>query len=101
MCLLYICFTASRLQNAYYLTNKDSTSVAPNNSSNGGWSTCYRSSRDPGDQFNITCNTNPQTPITREFSIYATTTAIEPREVEIYGHGKYVSNKVTLLKALN
>ena len=85
------------MQNAYYLTNKDSTNVAPNTVGNGGWSTCYHSSIYLGDQFNITCNTNSLTPITREFAIAARTTAIEPREVEIYVYGKYVSNKVTLL----
>ena len=85
-----ICFTASRLQNAYYLTNKDSTSTDPNTNGNGGWSTCYHSSRDPGDQFNITC-TNSLTPITRVFSIAARTIAIELREVEIYGYGENLS----------
>ena len=87
MCL-FICFTASRLQNAYYLTNKDSTNRDPNTNGNGGWSTCYQSSIYLGDLFNITCNTNSLTPITREFAITARTRAIELREVEIYGHGK-------------
>ena len=84
-----ICFTATRLQNAFYLTNKGSSGGDPNTNRNGGWSTCYHSLIDPGVQFNITC-TNSQTPITRQFSIYATTTAIEPREVEIYGYGKWL-----------
>ena len=91
----------TRLTGVSFLTNKDSTSVAPNTNENGGWNTCYHSSRDPGVQFNIRCNTNSQTPITREFAIAASTTAIELKEVEIYRHGKYVFNKVILFKALH
>ena len=95
---MYI-FIATRLQNAYYLTNKDSTSTEPNTNGNGGWSTCYQSSAHRGAQFSISCNTYPQTPITREFAIAARTRAIELREVEIYGHGKYVSNTFSNIKS--
>ena len=84
------------MQNAYYLTDKDSSSTDPNTNGNGGWSTCYHSSRDPGDQFNITCNTNSQTPITRVFSIAARTIAIELREVEIYGYGENLNSNLAM-----
>ena len=69
--------------------------MAPANG-NGGWSTCYQSSTHLGDQFNITCNTNSLTPITREFAIAARTKAIELREVEIYGYGESLSSNLAM-----
>ena len=87
------------MKTARYLTNKDSTSADPYTNRNGGWNICYHGSTHLGDQFNITCNSNSLTPITREFAIAARTTAIELREVEIYGHGKYVSNTFSNIKS--
>ena len=81
---------ATRLTNVYFLTNKDSTSVAPNTNGNSGWITCYYSETAKGDWYTVTCDTNYQTPITRQFSIAARVQAIELREVQIYGYGTYV-----------
>ena len=73
----------------YFLTNKDSTTTAPNTNGNDGWITCYYSATAKGDWYTVTCDTNYQTPITRQFSISATQVqAIELREVQIYGYGK-------------
>ena len=84
-------FIASRLTNVYFLTNKDSTSVAPNTNGNGGWITCYYSETAKGDWYTVTCDTNYQTPLTRQFGIAATgVQAIELREVQIHGYGKYI-----------
>ena len=69
--------------------------MAPANG-NGGWSTCYQSLTHLGDQFNIICNTNSLTPITREFAITARTRAIELREVEIYGYGENLSSNLAM-----
>ena len=80
----------TRLTGVSFLTNKDSTSVAPNTNGNGGWNRCYYSSTALGPQYTIHCNTTPQTPITRQFSIAGRVQAIELREVQIYGYGKYV-----------
>ena len=80
----------TRLTGVSFLTNKDSTSVAPNTDGNGGWSRCYYSSTALGHQYTVHCNTNPQTPITRQFGIAARVQAIELREVQIYGLGKHV-----------
>ena len=63
--------------------------MAPNTNRYGGWSRCYNSPTALGEHYNVTCSTNPQTPIVRQFAIAATTQAIELREVQIYGHGKY------------
>ena len=63
--------------------------MAPANG-NDGWSRCYNSRSAIGEHYNITCNTDPQRPVVRQFAIAATTQAIELREVQIYGHGKYV-----------
>ena len=72
-----------------FLTNKDSTSVAPNTNGDDGWIICYYSETAKGDWYTVTCDTNPQTPITRQFSIAATgVEAVEFREVQIYGYGK-------------
>ena len=80
----------NRLTGVSFLTNKDSTSVAPNRNGAGGWITCYYSSTALGPQYTIHCNTSPQTPITRQFGIAARVQAIELREVQIYGLGKHV-----------
>ena len=64
--------------------------MAPNTNRYGGWSRCYNSPTALGEHYNITCDTDTQTPITRQFAIAASTVAIELREVQIYGHGKYV-----------
>ena len=72
--------------------------MAPNTNGNGGWSRCYYSSTALGEHYNITCNTNPQTPVVRQFAIAAGTEAIELREVEIYGHGKYVCTQLVVSK---
>ena len=79
---------ATRLKNVYFLTNKDSTSAAPNTNGNDGWITCYYSETAKGDWYTVTCDTNYQTPITRQFSIAARVQAIELREVQIHGLGK-------------
>ena len=83
-------FIASRLTNVYFLTNKDSTSVAPNTNGNGGWITCYYSETAKGDWYTVTCDTNYQTPLTRQFGIAARAEAIELREVQIHGYSKYL-----------
>ena len=80
-------FVASRLTDAYFLTNKDSTNVNPSTDTDSGWSTCYYSLRALGNSYTIQC-TNNMTPLTRLFSITASVEAIELREVEIYGLGK-------------
>ena len=82
---------ATRLKNVYFLTNKDSTSAAPNTNGNDGWITCYYSETAKGDWYTVTCDTNYQTPITRQFGIAARVEAIELREVKIYGYGEYFS----------
>ena len=69
--------------------------MAPANGT-GGWSTCYQSLTHLGDQFNIICNTNSQTPITREFAIAARTIAIELREVQIYGYGENLNSNLAM-----
>ena len=63
---------------------------------NGGWNRCYYSPTAIGEHYNITCNTSPQTPVIRQFSISAYAEAIELREVEIYGHGKYVCTQLVV-----
>ena len=80
---------ASRLTNVYFLTNKDSTTTAPNTNGDGGWITCYYSETAKGDWYTVTCDTNYQTPITRQFGIAARVQAIELREVQIHGYGKH------------
>ena len=87
------------MRDVNFLTNKDTTSVAPAHG-NGGWSRCYNSSTALGEHYNITCNTSPQRPILRQFSIAARTTAIELREVQIYGHGKYVCTQLVSILTL-
>ena len=82
--------TANRLTNVYFLTSKNTTSTAPNANGDGGWITCYYSETAKGDWYTVTCNTNYQTPLTRQFSIAARVEAIELREVQIYGYGKNV-----------
>ena len=73
----------------YFLTNKDSTSTAPNTNGDDGWITCYYSETAKGDWYTVSCNTNYQTPLTRQFGIAATRVeAIELREVQIHGYGK-------------
>ena len=79
----------NRLTGVSFLTNKDSTNAAPNTDGAGGWSRCYYSETALGPQYTIHCNTSPRTPITRQFSIAARVEAIELREVQIYGYGKY------------
>ena len=86
---------ASRLANVSFLTNKNSTSTAPNTNGDGGWITCYYSETAKGDWYTVTCNTNYQTPLTRQFGIAARVEAIELREVQIYGPSTYV---FTLIK---
>ena len=92
--LLHI-FVDTRLEKVHFLTNKDTTSVAPAHG-NGGWSRCYYSPTAIGEHYNITCNTNPQTPVVRQFAIAARTEAVELREVQIYGHGKYDSTQLVV-----
>ena len=76
------------MTNVTFLTNKGSTSAAPNTDGDDGWITCYYSETAKGDYYTVTCDTNYQTPITRQFSIAATgVEAIELREVQIYGYG--------------
>ena len=89
ICLLYF-LTDTRLKDVSVQTNKN-----PHGGS-GGWSTCYSSSTVRGAHYNITCNINSVTPILRQFRITSfSTRALELREVQIYGHGKYVNyNKV-------
>ena len=78
------------MTNVYFLTNRNSTSAAPNTNGNDGWITCYYRETAKGDWYTVTCDTNYQTPITRQFGIAATVQAIELREVQIFGYGKYV-----------
>ena len=90
MLKLHLCIcTDLRLKDVYFLTNKESTITDPSADGNGGWSKCYYSPTALGEQYNITCDTNPQRPIVTQFAVAARTTAIELREVEIYGHGVY------------
>ena len=80
----------TRLTGVSFLTNKDSIIGAPKANEDDGWSTCYYSEIHLGPQYTIHCNTTPQTPLTRQFSIFAKVEAIELREVQIFGYGMYV-----------
>ena len=88
ICLLYFLID-TRLKDVSVQTNK-----SPDGGS--GWSDCYSSSTVRGAHYNITCDINFLTPVLRQFRITSfSTRALELREVQIYGHGKYVNyNKV-------
>ena len=85
----FLHFIASRLSNVNFLTNNDSTSVAPNTGGNGGWSICKRIPTSLGVEYNVTCNINHKNPILRQLSVAGRVQVIELREVMIYGHSKF------------
>ena len=77
-----------RLSDVYFLTNKDTTDVAPVTNGNGGWSICYHNESALGVEYTVQC-TNNQTPLTKLFSIRSNNgNSVELREVQITGYGK-------------
>ena len=85
----YINISASRLNNVYYLTNKDTSTGEPSIDNTNGWNICYYNETALGDEYTVQCDRNFLTPFTRELSIRTIGgKSVELREVEIYGYGK-------------
>ena len=84
---------AERLSDVYFLTNKHSSSgdTRTDGRNINGWSACFYSETSLGDEYNITCDTAPLNPVTREFSV--TTDggrSIALRELEVFGFGRLI-----------
>ena len=81
------------LKNVNFLTKKDPSPVNPEIViALYDWNTCYYSETALRDEYTVQCDTNPATPLTREFRISTNKgQTVWLREVEIYGHGMYSS----------